>query len=769
MFKFRSLVTLLVLMLFLVLESSAQNWIPGFRYRRLITFDKSKIPDNGGFSTYLDFTVLVEVELPDFIRKEQAFEQKLLHPLGQDISFALSTSASVPVRFQLDHYNATTGKLSCWVQVPNLYSQRSTFASTSVYFYYNSQSVHDPNSAATRALWENQYSEVNHLQGEQEGKIQGATFFNGIDTRIRGNVNRSVSPTTISAWVKLNRTDREQIIVTNDSAAVGGFQAKVNAEGKPAFTGFSGTRASWTYTSTTVLLPDRWYHLAFFVESGNVSIRINGASTGVLNSSYVLGPGGQLSIGASKQNGHFLDGLIDELRIAKVTRTSAWLSLEYAMQNAPAAFHTIGEEQLNPAMTPIGFTFIGSKSSLWNVKENWANNTVPVGSQVIRVASGKTLDVPSDIVMNKLLLEGQAKINVLGKLRVSGVLELWAGSQLVGREGAHLQLESSVENNGLVDFSAAQAILEATGTQDQIRIYGGGRMLVEALVVNRPVISDVNIQSDLDIKGILQVVSGKVNSNGRLTLLADAQRSARVLSMPRQVVFGDVHVQYYIAGSFPSPSSGRGWRLLSSPVYQEDVFGRYHLKSLQKSVFVTGKGGPANGFDASPNNGPTIYTHDQSLPGTLAQKYVPIPTLSNMQRSGTGFFLFSRGDRSLPDAYTRQITQPPFMNAPAYVITYTGTLFNGDVRVTVSRSNRPEAGDGFNLLGNPYASPIRWGSLEKQNLSPFIWLFDPVNNSYRSTDDPEEIIPMGTGFFVRVVEGEASGSVLFTENAKVAP
>ena len=186
-------------------------------------------------------------------------------------------------------------------------------------------------------------------------------------------------------------------------------------------------------------------------------------------------------------------------------------------------------------------------------------------------------------------------------------------------------------------------------------------------------------------------------------------------------------------------------------------------------MFVTGKGGPANGFDASPNNGSTIYTHDQSLPGTLAQKYVPIVSLSTMQRSGMGFFLFSRGDRSLPDAYARQITQPPFMNAPPYVITYTGTLFNGDVRVMVYRSNRPEDGDGFNLLGNPYPSPIRWGSLEKQNLSPFIWLFDPVNNSYRSTDDPDEIIPMGTGFFVRVVEGERSGSVLFTENAKVAP
>jgi len=134
---------------------------------------------------------------------------------------------------------------------------------------------------------------------------------------------------------------------------------------------------------------------------------------------------------------------------------------------------------------------------------------------------------------------------------------------------------------------------------------------------------------------------------------------------------------------------------------------------------------------------------------------------------GKGFFVFSRGNRMLPNAYQQQIQSPPFANAEPYVITYTGRLFTGDLTVEVFNSNKGEEGDGFNLVGNPYAAPIKWGSLIKNNIGPFIWLFDPLNNTYRASLDPNELIPPGTGFFIRVIEGEAKGSIGFTEKSKV--
>lgn len=121
----------------------------------------------------------------------------------------------------------------------------------------------------------------------------------------------------------------------------------------------------------------------------------------------------------------------------------------------------------------------------------------------------------------------------------------------------------------------------------------------------------------------------------------------------------------------------------------------------------------------------------------------------------------------LPNAYQQQIQRTPFANAEPYILTYTGRLFTGNLTVEVLNSNKGGEGDGFNLVGNPYAAPIRWGSLTKVNIGPFIWLFDPLNNSYRVSLDENELIQPGTGFFIKVNEGATSGSISFNEGSKV--
>jgi len=268
----------------------------------------------------------------------------------------------------------------------------------------------------------------------------------------------------------------------------------------------------------------------------------------------------------------------------------------------------------------------------------------------------------------------------------------------------------------------------------------------------------------------LKLVNGELNANGQLVLLSHNGITAALHPVPPNAsINGQVQVQSFVDGTFPFPATGRGWRLLSSPVIHTTVAGneQYHLQAIKNSVFVTGKAGTAKGFDASPNNGATIYTHNQSLPGTLAQKYVPIPDMQVQIPIGKGFFVFSRGNRMLPNAYQQQIQSPPFSNAEPYILTYTGRLFTGDLTIEVFNNIKGGVGDGFNLLGNPYAAPIRWGSLEKVNVGPFIWLFDPLNNSYYVSDNPNELIQPGTGFFIKVNEGADSGSIGFNERSKV--
>ncbi len=84
----------------------------------------------------------------------------------------------------------------------------------------------------------------------------------------------------------------------------------------------------------------------------------------------------------------------------------------------------------------------------------------------------------------------------------------------------------------------------------------------------------------------------------------------------------------------------------------------------------------------------------------------------------------------------------------------TGQLNNGTYSPTVAYSG---VGFGYNLVPNPYPSPIDWNAASgwtKTNISGTIWGFNPTSKSYGSwngatgTENVTNIIPVGQAFFV---------------------
>ncbi|MDD3735495.1 MAG: hypothetical protein PHO31_03440, partial [Candidatus Pacebacteria bacterium] len=43
--------------------------------------------------------------------------------------------------------------------------------------------------------------------------------------------------------------------------------------------------------------------------------------------------------------GNFMGGSVDEIRFSNTARSPEWISTEYANQNDPASFYTIGQEE----------------------------------------------------------------------------------------------------------------------------------------------------------------------------------------------------------------------------------------------------------------------------------------------------------------------------------------------------------------------------------------------------------------------------------------
>ena len=750
----------------------------------------------------VDFPVMIEIYSDDLIHVPGSCGNKIQNIEGKDITFTL-TSSNTPLNFQLDYYNAVTGKLICWVKVPVLSAEGSPTSETSLYFYYGSTKLHNPYNAENLSTWSSDYTRIWHMNLDAfpattknvkvaasahnleggttvdstnyvDGKVGKAVVLNGSTASFRSDTENSTA-ITISAWVKLNSIGNEQVILTNDSiktsnniALTDGYKLKINASGQPVLELYK-SGSLYNLQAASPLLINKWYYINGLSSGTDISLFIDGAKVGGrTGGTQRLGTGGSILVGASKQNASFLNGTLDELRIQNAVRSPEWLKTEYTNQINPSEFYTVYDEEHNPSVFSV---FTGNINNSWSLPSNWSNGIVPAQNASIVISAGKTLDFTNapDYILNTVIVEHGAKWTVKSTVSINCTALIGENAVVTIEDHAKLTLRNGVINNGLVR-SGQTGTLAFSVEATTLKYSGSGLTEVYCLEVDA---SDeayaVELLAAIEVYDKVLLKKGKLITNANLTLLASKDGSAAIFPIPEQAeIIGDVHVQKYISGEYPQPASARGWRLLSSPVYNSISNGSkyYKLNAFQKSMFVTGQGGSVNGFDQSPLNGNTIFTHDQSIVGSLSQKFVPIPNMSSNIEFGRALYIFSRGNRNLPNAYSNQIANMPFSNPAGYLIQYSGQVHSGDLTMEVSNKNNNEAGDGFNLIGNPYASPLLWGSINKVNIGPYVWLFDPLNNAYFVSDDPSTIIPSGEGFFVKVNNESTKGTIKFTEYSK---
>ncbi|TKC60023.1 hypothetical protein FBD94_13955 [Pedobacter hiemivivus] len=763
-----------------------QSWMPGYNFRKKITIDKSMI---GGGANLLDFPVLIELEDHD-LKQSTGCVHLSKNNKELDISFASANQSSLPINFQLDSYDALKGKLVCWLRIKELIAIGNVGANE-FYLYYGSMQTHNPLSAESRATWGNAYQNVWHINPDlapattrsanqssgndmigdptmsltnfHQGKIGSGLQFNGLTTSMQAAPDTNVN-VYVTLWLKLNQIGAEQVILASDTLD-NGFQLTIDAEG---FILFLGRK------STVALVPDIWYYIGVMYNSQRKEIYINGVyKSGDAKLNFPTKNVGRLSIGKSKQGDRYFNGMIDELRMLRVARQKEWLGAEYRNQLNPTAFVNISSQEMNPIQIPLVNEFTGANgTNNWADEGNWSYGKLPEPYANVNIKAGKELRTPAGnrVMVNGLILEAGARLLLGGDLEVNCKAHIGLSSSIALDEGIRLVFKNDVVNNGAILLNENIGTLTFGADQSLQTFSGSGSCKVSRLEIDLAS-GTVLLQTTIKVSKELALIKGILNANGNLTMLSTGPGNYATL-MPIQNtsvanVIGNVIVQQFIAGDFLAPATARNWWLLSSPVYQSLTEPKwYSLNAIQQSIFVTGKGGVNNGFDLSPNNNATIYTHDQSLPGSLSQKYISIATMGSNVPLGRGFYVFSRGSKTEPNAYVHQIQTTPFSNPKPYTLSYSGKLFTGELRVALHNRNTGGEGDGYNLLGNPYASALVWANLQKINVGPFLWVFDTKNNAYRVTGDPEYIIPPGTGFFVKVSNGNSSGELMFTEQAK---
>ncbi|MVN21827.1 T9SS type A sorting domain-containing protein [Mucilaginibacter arboris] len=441
----------------------------------------------------------------------------------------------------------------------------------------------------------------------------------------------------------------------------------------------------------------------------------------------------------------------------------------YLAQQAAANAYQLTDLTINGTAAVVNLRF--SQTSNENVVHNL---TINKASGSVNLLDGGMLQVKNTATITN----GTFNIGS-GTLKLTGSIVMNANGTLTGSSLANLIIGNDVSSsNATLYFNQTDA--QSRSLKSYIQTRNGTITLANPVEVNTLV--DLNSTSTANI----------LNAASNLTLISNQAGTARVNTLGAASIIDSVIVQRFIKGS---DISRRGYRLLSSPVYQvnnaNSSLRRFYFSRLQDQILITGAGGAANGFDPSPANGPTIWKYNEPAANTASQDFTPIGSISknhsitsqDFLTSANGFFLFFRGDRT---NNLNNKTTAPFPVPEDVIISYKGLLNQGNITVTapsgatglLSYTNHSESNDGFNLAGNPYPSAIDWelsggsgAAIVLTNLNPTIYILDPVTKNYGtytkggvSTGAATRYIASGQGFFIKA--NNANPAMMFTEAAK---
>jgi hypothetical protein len=390
-------------------------------------------------------------------------------------------------------------------------------------------------------------------------------------------------------------------------------------------------------------------------------------------------------------------------------------------------------------------------SAIGNVQYN-GNATLAAGTySSISVSSGTVTQTGTVTVTGNIINNGILAINPSDTLIVNG----------------------SVSGSGTISGSSTSN-LTIGGAAGTLSFTSGARTL-QNLVIGTGSNASMSLGSALDIApngSITFNASGTktLTTTGQtLTLKSTSAGTALIGNTNGATITGNVTVERFISAA---TNTNRAYRLLTPGVttsttikanWQEGVnntaqdFGSNINPNSGFGTHITGSTNGSNGFDATLNASPSMFTYTPGNPGSwTAISNTDVNTLD----AKTGYLLFIRGDRGINLSQT--VAAQGSSNT---VLRATGTVLTGNQTFTVSGTN-----NNFSLITNPYPSPISWTSVinDADNTGKFAiqyTLWDPnistrggyvtVTNGGLNTGGGNATVNIQSGqaFFVRNTDG----------------
>ncbi|MBI3520296.1 MAG: PKD domain-containing protein [Bacteroidetes bacterium] len=320
---------------------------------------------------------------------------------------------------------------------------------------------------------------------------------------------------------------------------------------------------------------------------------------------------------------------------------------------------------------------------------NWVNNGgtfVPgTGSVLFAGTSAQTIFKSGGETFNNILSTGTGTTTLLSVITATNMTINTGSSFDVNTANYQISLKGNFTNSGT--FNARKGLVLLNGTLAQ-SIGGSSTTNFYDLTLNNN--AGANITHAENLVNTLTLNNGTFNTNSQVfTMVSTATNTARIAPITGTGdIVGNVNVQRYAPGGYT------GWALLGTPISSALTFQSWNDNFAISCASCPN--GTAGGFTS-------IYYYNEAAAGSYSASasYVPLTSITNSIISNKGYWVYLG---------TGQTTTAPI------TIDVSGTVRKFNNNIPITRTNTGVLyNDGWNLIHNPYPSPIKWSLLRNGN------------------------------------------------------
>lgn len=373
-------------------------------------------------------------------------------------------------------------------------------------------------------------------------------------------------------------------------------------------------------------------------------------------------------------------------QLIKVPNDGSYYNLTISGSNTKSL---VGNTIANGNVTISSGIFDVGTPTIYNltVGGNWNNTGGTFNCRTSTVTfnsnSAQTIFKSGGETFNHIAFSGTGTKTYLSPITANGNYIINSSTPVdVSSSNYQTTVKGNFTNNGTLNTQSG--LFSFTGTALQT-IGGTSITNFYDLALNNT--SGLNLLSAQNLVNALTISNGTFNTNAQVfTMLSTSSNTARIATITGTGnIAGNVTVQRF------APGGSTGWALLGAPMSSALTF-----QDWDDDIAIscsTCPDGSAGGFIS-------IYSYNEGATGTYSEaiSYVPMSSISNAIAYKKAYWVYLGTSLGTTSGITLDAT---------------GTVGKFATTIPLTRTNTGSPiDDGWNLISNPYPSPISWTALK---------------------------------------------------------